>query len=311
MKSKFYLLSMLWLSTLVLSCKSDDSSTIELRDRQEVYNENIAEIEEYLQNNYLDVNDFTVKSIENGESSIWSTLNDDSNPYRLRFKTVKNDTRETLYTDGRIDDDVNYKLYYIILNEGGGERPTSVDSTFVAYKGWNLENVMFDENKFGMWFTFPEIYSTDAISISGFRQILSEIKTQASVNIGDNGEVVHNDYGNIIVFIPSGLAYFNNVTTNISQYAPIAFQIKLYSRKDRDHEGDKVPSSLEDLNGNNDFFDDDTDGDTLPNFLDYDDDGDNVLTKNEVNLDSEGNLLLPFPTCINGTLPKYLDPSCN
>lgn len=309
MKSKFYLWSMLGVLTLTISCKKDDSSTTEVRDRQEVYNENIVEIEEYLQTNYLTLDadmNVTVSSIDNDQTSIW-----DQTDYPLQYITVKNDTRETLYTDGRIDDDVEYKLYYIVLNEGGGENPTTVDSTFVAYKGWNFDNEVFDQNEFGTWFTFPEIYSTESVTISGFRQILSEIKTQTSVSVGGNGEVVHYNYGNLIVFIPSGLAYFNNTLTNVSQYAPIAFQIKLYARKERDHEGDKVPSSLEDLNGNNDFFDDDTDGDMLPNFLDYDDDGDNALTKNEVNLDSNGVLLLPFPTCTNGTLPKYLDPSCN
>ena len=65
---------------------------------------------------------------------------------------------------------------------------------------------MFDQNDFGAWFTFPAMYSTDQVSISGFRQILPQIKTAASVNVGGDGSVDYTDYGNIIVFIPSGLA---------------------------------------------------------------------------------------------------------
>ncbi|MBP0905549.1 hypothetical protein ACFSKN_16895 [Mariniflexile gromovii] len=46
-------------------------------------------------------------------------------------------------------------------------------------------------------------------------------------------------------------------------------------------DNDGIPAELEDINGNGDLTDDDTDGDGIPNYLDEDDDGDNVLTKNE------------------------------
>ncbi|RSK38240.1 hypothetical protein [Mangrovimonas spongiae] len=48
-------------------------------------------------------------------------------------------------------------------------------------------------------------------------------------------------------------------------------------------DNDGVPAEMEDINGNGDLYDDDTDGDGLPNFLDADDDGDNVLTLTELN----------------------------
>ncbi|GAA3652066.1 hypothetical protein [Flavivirga jejuensis] len=44
---------------------------------------------------------------------------------------------------------------------------------------------------------------------------------------------------------------------------------------------DGVPAELEDINGNGDLEDDDTDEDGIPDYLDVDDDGDNVLTKDE------------------------------
>ena len=46
-------------------------------------------------------------------------------------------------------------------------------------------------------------------------------------------------------------------------------------------DNDGIPAALEDLNGNGDLTDDDTDGDGLPNYIDPDDDGDNVLTASE------------------------------
>ena len=48
-----------------------------------------------------------------------------------------------------------------------------------------------------------------------------------------------------------------------------------------DDDNDGIPSELEDINGNGDLEDDDTDGDGIPNYKDQDDDNDNVPTINE------------------------------
>ncbi|MFN2261145.1 MAG: hypothetical protein ABR595_03665 [Psychroflexus sp.] len=67
-------------------------------------------------------------------------------------------------------------------------------------------------------------------------------------------------------------------------------------------DGDGIPAADEDLNGNGDYFDDDTDEDGIPNFLDIDDDNDNVLTKTEINTEFGTEL----DTDENG-IPNYLD----
>ena len=75
-------------------------------------------------------------------------------------------------------------------------------------------------------------------------------------------------------------------------------------------DNDGVPSELEDLNGNGNLEDDDTDNDGIPNYLDADDDGDNVLTINELdteNLDGDDD---PFTNPLNtdgDIFPNYLD----
>lgn len=81
-------------------------------------------------------------------------------------------------------------------------------------------------------------------------------------------------------------------------------------------DNDGIPAELEDLNGNGNLYDDDTDGDGLPNFLDADDDGDNVLTISEgvnyvegmtlaeLNLNAT-NTDLDLPNGDN--IPNYLD----
>lgn len=282
------------------SCeKENNASPVSLRDRQEVYEENILEIEEYLQTNYLTIdanNNVTIELIPEGgtQTSIWDAYKidnfNDTGVESVPYKEVKNDSRKTLYTDGVGDDIVNYKLYFIKINEGNGVTPTNLDSTYVAYKGWNLDNEVFDQNNVGRWFTYPE---PNMSSISGFRQILSEIKTEGSSFLESNGTVTHEDYGHLVVFIPSGLAYFNSsINGTTSAYSPIAFEIKLFNRKERDHDGDRVLSNFEDLNYDNNFFNDDTDGDKTPDFLDVDDDGDSYLTKYEIRYkDVDGNYI--------------------
>ncbi len=292
-KSSFFVM----VAMLVISCNKDDSSnsSIELRNRQDVYDENIAEIEAYLKATYLTVDadlDATVDSIDAGQVSIWDQLD-----YPLQSVTVKNDARTTNFTDGRFPDDVDYKLYYIVLNEGGGEFPKSVDSTLVGYKGWNLENKIFDQNDQGVWFTFPQLGQFDPVSISGFRQILSKVRTSPNApTLESDGTLTWSDYGNVLVFIPSGLAYFSSPRAGIGAYKPIAFQTKLYKLKKNDHDRDRVLSVYEDLNNDNDYFNDDTDGDRIPDFLDIDDDGDGFVTKTEIKKpEGEAGLLKYYP----------------
>ncbi|WP_147676629.1 hypothetical protein [Algibacter pacificus] len=72
-------------------------------------------------------------------------------------------------------------------------------------------------------------------------------------------------------------------------------------------DNDGVPAELEDINGNGDLTDDDTDGDGIPNYIDVDDDGDNVLTADEnPDPDGNGNLDDAQDTDGDGT-PDYLD----
>ncbi len=81
-------------------------------------------------------------------------------------------------------------------------------------------------------------------------------------------------------------------------------------------DNDGIPAELEDLNGNGNLYDDDTDGDGLPNFLDADDDGDNVLTISEGVIYTEGMTLAELNLSsrntdadfVNGDdIPDYLD----
>jgi len=288
--NKFKLYFTLLLTTVILfSCNKDDDAAITPpRDFSEQYSADIDSIEHYLKTHHLvkvEVDgriDVVIDSIpENnteGLISIW-----DNTEFELKSKIVKNDSRLTNLVDGRINDPVDYKMYYLILNEGGGKKATTTDSTFVSYRGWTLDNKQFDINNIPFWATFPKMSTAEVSLISGFRQFTSLLRASESVTVDEeNGTIIYNNYGVGVVFIPSGLGYFNSATAGIPGYSPIAFTVRLHAVRERDHDRDKVLSIFEDLNGDGDPYNDDTDGDNVPDFLDVDDDGDAVLTKNEI-----------------------------
>ncbi|MCH4552743.1 hypothetical protein [Aestuariibaculum lutulentum] len=72
-------------------------------------------------------------------------------------------------------------------------------------------------------------------------------------------------------------------------------------------DNDGIPAILEDINGNGDLTDDDTDNDGIPNYLDLDDDGDNIRTIDE-NPDPNGDDNLEDAQDTDGDgIPDYLD----
>jgi hypothetical protein len=72
-------------------------------------------------------------------------------------------------------------------------------------------------------------------------------------------------------------------------------------------DNDGIPAALENLDGDDDFTNDDTDGDGVPNYLDSDDDGDNVPTANEnPDPNNDGDLSDAQDTDGDG-VPDYLD----
>lgn len=80
-------------------------------------------------------------------------------------------------------------------------------------------------------------------------------------------------------------------------------------------DNDGVPPEIEDRNNNGNLFDDDSDGDGIPDFLDTDDDNDNVLTVSEQleAVDDNGNIItdengdVVYVDTDNDGIPNYLD----
>ncbi len=71
-----------------------------------------------------------------------------------------------------------------------------------------------------------------------------------------------------------------------------------------DHDNDRVPTGKEDVNGDGNIYNDDTDGDGTPNYLDTDDDNDGILTKDE---DANGDGDPTNDDADKDGIPNYLD----
>lgn len=299
-------------SVSFFSCNKDDKDTVAPpRDRAQQYTQDIADIEEYLKSHYITkvmvdgVEDVQFLPITDPATqvSIW-----DNTEFPLKYKMVKNDVRKNNNVNGVSGDKVDYKLYYLLINEGGGEKPNTVDSTFTTYKGWTLDNNVFDSTNTPFWSTYPVTSTGEVALISGYRQFLPELKTSISSTVGDDGYVTFENPGMGVVFIPSGLGYFDVPKANIPSYSPLIFRIRLQSVRYKDHDRDGILSKDENYDGDYDFFNDDTDGDNLPDFLDIDDDGDGYTTNFEIK--ENGVIVKPYPACDTGN-PKYKDKSCH
>jgi hypothetical protein len=270
MKSLIKIVLVLSLFTGFYSCQPDDGTdVIPARPYEEVYLEDIAEIEEFLDTHYVTVDaeyNTTFTQIPDGGSQTPV-----SDMPELEFKEVD------LH-------DITYKVYYLKLREGIGENPTRVDSTLVAYKGNTIykgtvngntvyDQSVFEENVNPVWFSLDGV-------IRGWSAIIPEFK-KGSYNSNPDGTISYSDFGVGVVFIPSGLAYFNSIRPGIQAYSNLVFNFKLNNLRRRDHDRDGILS----MNEYGPNFDDDaidTDGDERPDYIDVDDDADGVLTKTEI-----------------------------
>ena len=293
--NKFFTASLL-LAALTLSCNKDDDSTPEVvpdRDRGEQEADDQEALEDYLATHFYNYEDFENPDADFDYVVRLDTINEANSD---KIPLIESDKLEKKTFEYR---DVEYTLYILKVRAGEGPQPKFSDSTYVTYQGELLNGNRFDGTSTPIWF---DLVST----IPGFGQSLNEFRAATGFEINsDNTITWNNDFGVGTLFIPSGLAYFSSPTTSIPGYSPVIFNIQLLAVNQADHDKDGIPSYLEDLNGDMILSNDDTDGDTVPNYADTDDDGDFTPTKDEIEFAEDGTLIL---TDSNGDgTPDYLD----
>jgi hypothetical protein len=302
MKLRKFTISALLLIAMVSSCKKeDDGPTFVAADRTEQQVIDGDSLIGYLETHYYNSGTFETPGNYHIEQIIIKELPiDEVTGDYLPMPDPDNNTllidavltRTTTYLD------VEYVYYVLNINEGGGERPNFSDDVRVNYSGMMQNDELFDSTVNPVTFDLLNL-------IQAWRLVMPEFR--ASVGdpvIEPDGTVSFDNYGLGVMFIPSGLAYFASPPLGVTRYANLVFKFELYQTEINDHDVDLVPTYLEDLDDNGNVFDDDTDNDGIPNFLDVDDDADGVLTKFE-DIDNDGN---PLNDDTDGDgIPNFLD----
>ena len=293
--NKLFLIPVLF-SVLMLSCNKDDDGddgTVPVRDRAEQELTDQEDLQEYLETHFYNYEDFQNPS-ENFDYSIrFDTINA-ANADKIPL--IDSDLlEEKIITRGEVD----YKIYVLKVREGVKDQPTFADSTLVSYRGELLNQKMFDNSVTPVWFDLTRV-------VTGFGQALPEFKGASGFTVNpDNTVTFNNDYGIGAVFMPSGLGYFSNPQVLIPSYSPLVFTFKLYGVNEADHDGDGIPSWMEDLDEDQILNNDDTDADRSPNYVDADDDNDRIPTREEIVINEDGTIT--FPDKDNDGVPDYLD----
>ena len=287
MKLRKIALLIFGLILVIASCTPDDDGVniTPPRDRTEVYAEDLLELETFLETHFYNYEDFDFTmpydNVANDNFEIvFTALSEDPTKTpimdrpELKFKTVEDPNEEGFF----------YKLYYLEVRQGQGEDVHFIDEVFVTYEGSTTEYTVFDNAINPTSFELTSVVNGGVVA--GFKEALIEFKTATNFTENGDGTDTYHNHGIGAAFLPSGLAYFSQTLEDVTSYTPLIFKFNLFDRVLLDHDADGIPSFLEDLNSDSDVFDDDTNGDTAPNFFDGDDDGDGTNTIDEIELKS-------------------------
>ena len=271
-------------------CPSDDSYEVVVRPYSEVYAEDIVKIETFLDTHFTTVDaDYNVTftkitadtpSATPISDALDTSANQDDPSKKLKHKIV---------SVGGVD----HKLYFLKLREGSGntnvdsdnlnDNPTKLDSIYCTYKGIKTDLSTFASSNSPSWLLLEQPNPTDILSptIKAWHEIFPLFKRGNFVFDSNTGTTTFSDFGAGVMFVPSGLAYFNQINTGIPAYSPLIFSFKLMNIRYRDHDGDKLLSKDE-YGGPATGTALDSDGDGKPDYGEYDDDNDGKVTFEEI-----------------------------
>ncbi|WP_029033310.1 FKBP-type peptidyl-prolyl cis-trans isomerase [Salinimicrobium terrae] len=300
MKLNKFLFLYFFTAVFLFSCDKDDDTpeVVPPRDRGEQELTDQAALEEYLDTHFYNYEEFENPPADFDYNIEIDTINADNTDKTPLSQSPLLETKKFDY------EGVEYTYYVLKVREGASEQsqPKFSDSTFVSYEGSFLNRDVFETSNYPTWHDLTR-------RLTGFAQALTEFRGASGFDVlPDNTVEWNNDYGIGAMFLPSGLGYFNTYQEGIPTYSPLVFTFDLYRVNEADHDNDGIPSWREDLDEDELVFNDDTDGDRIPNFLDPDDDGDFIPTLEEIS-DEDGNIIFPYPDADEDGTPDYLDPN--
>ncbi len=310
---------------VIASCRKDDGPDVEVvppRLLSEVAVEDDAKIKAYLSTHFYNYEEFASPPGDFDYKIRIDTIageNASKTPLIDQVQSKLMPISSSRFFGLELENNINHTYYYLVAREGIGASPTTADSVFVRYRGTLLNGTQFDAvDNVAMWLDLGARVQTPSRGSStggavGLAFAMSNFKTGGEPIDFEDGTFTVNGYGIGAMFLPSGVAYFNTATGNIPRYSPLIFTVDLLSLNETDHDGDGIPSIMEDLNNDGYLWNDNTDltdeidrriPDT-PNFIDPDDDGDGTPTREEIIINSDGTIT--FPDSNGNGIPDYLD----
>ena len=241
---------------IIKSCKKDDDS-VKVRDVADQSLLDDTALKNFLETHFYNYEDFEkLDGSENVNIIIDSIFDDDINKIPLINKVLK----KNIPIESN-NGPINHTLYYLPVSEGNGEKPSIVDSVYVSYEGSLLDGSVFDKSNTPIWFDLTSV-------VTGFKEGVSEFKP-GDFYVNDDNTVNYQNYGQGLIFIPSGLGYFAQSSSLIPEYSPLIFKISLFTIKKTDHDGDGI-LTIDEYDNDNDGVPDDSDGDGVLDYLDKD-----------------------------------------
>ncbi len=105
----------------------------------------------------------------------------------------------------KVDSLPEHGLYYVIDEPGTGANPAAGSQVTVKYKGYNLDNKVFDQSDNGITFSLTQVIKGWQLGIPLFKK-------------GGKGKLI----------MPSRLAYYSTGSgTSIPPFAPLVFEVEL------------------------------------------------------------------------------------
>jgi len=276
---------------IALSCKKD-SGPEPIRDAQEQTINDDELLVNYLQTHFYNYEDFENEPDNYKIEILLDTINEENSNKTTLWDQVQT---KTIVLKDRNDKEFPNNLYYLEVRRGIGDSPSNIDSTFVTYKGSLLNGNIFDLRQLPTWFDLTGV-------VRGFREFLPKLSS-GDHTLNNDGTYDLDHYGQGILFIPSTLGYYAQNLLAIPKYSPLIFSVALHKVNPADHDNDGILSRDEDADGDGDPYNDDTDEDNRPNYIDADDDGDGTNTRVEFDRDGDG---IADDDDNDGT-PDYLD----
>lgn len=290
---KNYLFYFTLLLLIIISCDKDDEEQAPTANAysEQLISDNIL-LEDFLKSHFYNYEDFDTDLDSIVKIKIDSISGINQNKTSLYDQVKSKDI--SVIDENNLP--VKHTLYYLVVKQGiKKSKPSIVDSVFVRYEGKLLNGFVFDQRSQPVWFDLSSV-------IQGFRYGLEEF-SPGNYQLNSDGTVFFSDFGQGLLFMPSGLGYFSNSQTSIPAYSPLIFEVSLFTLNITDHDSDGINSIDEDVDGDGDPMNDDSDGNSIPNLYDNDDDGDGIPTKDEYDQNNDGQ---PDDSD-SDSIPDYLD----